>query len=92
MGNSHGERGIGISEERARELLEKAGEAYRSGLMRTFPTWVRNYDGPIEEKNYLEKVLEVIHRRNGRPNTRVYWFDSSLIEEILSEIGIVNSR
>lgn len=73
----------------AKELLDKAGKVYDRGGMVGFSSWVEEYDGGFSNKVYLQEVSKYLEKCNSKTDTRIFGFDSGLINKLLDEIPFI---
>ena len=66
----------------AKELLNEAGRVYDRRGMVGFCSWVEEYKGNSDNKIYLQEVCKYLEKCNGKANTRIFGFDSGLINKI----------
>ena len=74
----------------AKELLKEVGIIYDHRGMLGFCSWVREYEGNSGSKIYLQGVRKYLEKCNSKADTRIFGFDSGLINKILGEVPLVN--
>lgn len=81
-----------MDELRARKLLEQVKAVYDSQRTTGLQRWVKEYHGQNGDKEYLEKITEIIIDTNkSSPHLRIMGIDTLFIEELLFYTGFNTS-